>query len=1048
MCDRRVFLSPGVRAMQHVSDIARFVVVTILVGGVLLGAGRPVSAEVEWRSEGLELLPEMTPGQVGGFLQGLIADGEDHHVVVALAEPLTAQVRQQLADAGVRLLASLSDNAFFAAASADSLSAVDIGRIVQLRSAQAIDVNAKLHPMLVRREIPDYAVVGQTGGTGGVVQDIVAAYVLFHRDVPLPEGVRLARSHGAMVRSRLVPTNVLVIELPESRLYDLADEDAVQWVEPPLPRFEPINDSNRNAIQANEAQALPFSLDGSGVTVLVFDAGTALASHADFGGRLTARDGSGLGDHPTHVAGTIGGDGTASAGLYTGMAPGVTIESFGFQPAGGGIFLYNDPGDIAADYGSAINNFGAVLANNSIGTNTCTNGFACEITGDYGITAQLIDSIVRGSLGAPIRIMWANGNERTSDGTCNRCIDEGVHTPEGYHSTAPPACAKNHLTVGAMNSNDDSVTNFTSWGPCDDGRLKPDVSAPGCESSDDNGVTSCSSSGNYSTKCGTSMASPTTCGAAALLLEDFRNQFPALPDFSPSTLKVLLAHTAKDLQNVGPDYKTGYGLIQITDAVVFMRSAQFTEQAMSQGATHSVFVEVEPGTPELRFTLAWDDAPGTPNVSPALVNDLDLRAVSPSLGTVFPWTLDPDNPGTPAIQTRADHVNNIEQVVVDAPEAGTWTIQVIGFDVPEGPQLYSLAGSPSLDIAFVAIGLAGDVPELVPPAEPLSIDAVVTAVNDEIVEGSAQLFYRFGDGAYTAVPLTPAGEGLTGTVPGAGCNASPQFYLSIEGANNGVVFSPPDGPDNPFTYGVGAIETFFADDFESNQGWTVANGAGLTDGSWDRGVPAGGGDRGDPAVDADGSGQCFLTDNIDGNSDVDGGSTTLTSPLMDASSGDPLIGYSRWYSNSFGDSPFQDTFVVEVSDDGGSSWVELETVGPAGGEVSGGWFHKEFLLADIPDFQANDQFRIRFTASDTDPQSVVEAAIDAVELSTFVCDGPDCDGPGPGGTGDLDCDGSVGPVDLAALLVSWGPCDGCPADLDGDGDVGPGDLAILLVNWG
>jgi hypothetical protein len=129
-------------------------------------------------------------------------------------------------------------------------------------------------------------------------------------------------------------------------------------------------------------------------------------------------------------------------------------------------FLYTDPGDLEADYGEAINLYGADISNNSIGSNTAPNGFPCDWEGNYGVTAATIDGVVRGSVsGAPFRIVWSNGNERGS-GRCGTT----------YVTTAPPACAKNHITVGALNSNDDSVTSFTSWGPTDDGRIKPDVS--------------------------------------------------------------------------------------------------------------------------------------------------------------------------------------------------------------------------------------------------------------------------------------------------------------------------------------------------------------------------------------------------------------------------------------------------------------------------------------------------------------------------------------------------------------------------------------------
>jgi hypothetical protein len=374
------------------------------------------------------------------------------------------------------------------------------------------------------------------------------------------------------------------------------------------------------------------------------------------------------------------------------MAPGVTIQSYGFEFDGTGTFLYTNPGDFEADYADAILNHGAAVSNNSIGTNTESNGFDCSFQGNYGLMSNLIDAAVRGSLsgGAPYRIVWAAGNERQG----SRCDVEGFGD---YYSTAPPAGAKNHLAIGALNSNDDSMTSFSSWGPTDDGRLKPDFCAPGCQAGGDNGVTSTDSGGNtaYSTLCGTSMASPTVTGIVALMLEDYRAQFGG-PDPRNSTLKVLLAQTATDILDVGPDYRSGYGSVRATAAIDQMRTGAFAERELGHGETLFFTVYVTPADNELKVSVAWDDVPGAPNVVAGIVNDLDLHVFSPSGVEHFPWTLDPLSPATPAVRTGRDHVNNIEQVRVDAPEAGGWRIEVRGFDVPSGPQSFSITASPNL----------------------------------------------------------------------------------------------------------------------------------------------------------------------------------------------------------------------------------------------------------------------------------------------------------------------------------------------------------------
>ena len=133
--------------------------------------------------------------------------------------------------------------------------------------------------------------------------------------------------------------------------------------------------------------------------------------------------------------------------------------------------------------------------------------------------------------------------------------------------------------------------------------------------------------------------------------------------------------------------------------------------------------------------------------------------------------------------------------------------------------------------------------------------------------------------------------------------------------------------------------------------------------------------------------------------------------------------------------------LVEVSDNGGASWVTLELIGPSGPEINGGWFEKEFLVADIPGITNTDQFRIRFTAGDTGEGSVVEAGVDAVQLRKLFCD--------PGLDGDLDNDGDVDVDDLLALLANWGPCgvQECIGDINGDNTVGVDDLLTLLANY-
>jgi hypothetical protein len=638
------------------------------------------------------MIPALDRSELARRIPELAGRPKARHVVVQFKQSLGSAQRGQLRRAGLNLLDYVGNQAFFASIPAKVVDVPALSRMPFLAGLEPIQRAWKLHPRVLAGKVPSWAATGKDRSGA----EIVAVYALFHPDVPLlTEALDSVERHGAVVRDYLESINGLVIELPLDNINPLAEEDAVQWIEWPLPRMSEINDSNRAITQADIAQAAPYGLDGSGVTVLVYDGGFARASHVDFQGRLIVRDDSGLSDHATHVSGTVGGAGVANS-TYKGMAPGVGLLSYGFEDDGTEIFLYSNPGDMENDFNEAINTYGADISNSSIGTNTEINYFDCAIQGDYGVTSALIDTIVRGDgshsyFTEPFRVVWANGNERQG----SRCDVEGYGD---YYSTAPPAGAKNHITIGALNSNDDSMTSFTSWGPVDDGRMKPDVSAPGCQSGGDGGVTSCSSASDtsYTAKCGTSMASPTVCGLSALLLQDFRAQFPGEPDFRNSTLKALLAHNAEDRFNPGPDYQSGYGSVRIQRTVDFMRTANFLEKQVGQGDVFTTLVQVNPGDTELKVTLAWDDVPGTPNVTPALINDLDLRVFGPSAQQYYPWTLDPNAPGDPAVKTQANHVDNIEQVLVENPTPGIWRIEVYGYDVPQGPQSFSLCASPEL----------------------------------------------------------------------------------------------------------------------------------------------------------------------------------------------------------------------------------------------------------------------------------------------------------------------------------------------------------------
>ena len=250
--------------------------------------------------------------------------------------------------------------------------------------------------------------------------------------------------------------------------------------------------------------------------------------------------------------------------------------------------------------------------------------------------------------------------------------------------------------------------------------------------------------------------------------------------------------------------------------------------------------------------------------------------------------------------------------------------------------------------------------------EGLTVLVRIDPREDVLVGGSVKVRYRANGGLWTQIDMSQAGPGnWSATIPAMECDDSPEFYITGQGQTAGQFDFPAGGASDPYKLLVGNLLVAYEDNGQTNGNWTVSSTS--TDGQWNRGVPVNCG-RGDPTSDADGSGSCWLTDNSSSdscNSDVDNGSTTLTSGVIALDGIDaPVLSYSRWFHNSYGDNSNTDTLDVEYSVNG-VVWNTLETVGPAGSEVNGGWIRVSWDLQDI--IGNATQIQIRFTASAWEP---------------------------------------------------------------------------------
>jgi hypothetical protein len=324
-------------------------------------------------------------------------------------------------------------------------------------------------------------------------------------------------------------------------LDQLAGTDWVRWIEEVPPPPVELNDGSRANVQANAVQAPPYGLSGTNVVLGIWDGGYVDSTHDDFGSRVTFGDSATLGDHATHVAGTMAGDGTLSEAKggaplqWRGMAPAAQIISFQWD-------------NNITEHNAAINTYGIVLSQNSWGYTINSYPFGnCSLYGSYTYDAPEYDQIITGLYGQRINVVFAAGNER-NDGDCH--LTNGAPNFVNYRCVGPPATAKNVISVGAINSDDNSMTTFSSWGPVDDGRIKPDLVAPGCEAGGEGFIKSTLPGDIYGSPgwCGTSMAAPAVSGCIGLLTEDYRASHSEENPL-PSTVRGLLIHTAEDLDD-------------------------------------------------------------------------------------------------------------------------------------------------------------------------------------------------------------------------------------------------------------------------------------------------------------------------------------------------------------------------------------------------------------------------------------------------------------------------------------------------------------------
>jgi hypothetical protein len=647
---------------------------------------------------------------------------EDQVMLVKFPGPVTAHQIQALRDASVRVYSYLPDHAFLVKMPAG----VDVKSVL---SSLGASWSGPFHPAY--KIAPEIAAVRASSAKGQVYQPVMI-HVL--PDADLGEVVRTMKGFGArgvvgsrrgssFSRVRLLLTADEIAALREP----LAGMRDVFWIELEGRRTL-LNDTTVWVGQSglSGGQTTPIfsqGIYGEGQVVGILDTGidpdmcyfrdTSLGSlpptNACNGGtvvnnsqrKVIAVDflwsnecAGGIGntewdthDHGTHVAGTVAGDNFANPLLHDtadGMAPGakLVIQDGGFSTDN----CADLPGigcpvvDLNPLYQQAYDQ-GARIHTNSWGDNE--NG---AVQNNYSAGSQDVDEFMWNH--KDFLIFFAAGNAGPGTGT-----------------VGSPSTAKSAVSVGATlrGTSADSMASFSSCGPTADGRIKPEITVPGSSIvSANNDINVTTNNCGTITMSGTSMASPGAAGLTALVRQYYTDGwYPtgakvSTDGFTPSAalLRATLVNSAVSMANTTaiPANCQGWGRVLLDNALSFTGQTRklfakdtdsFNTGSTNEDRTYNFTVSAGES---LKVTLAWTDFPSTPAASVNLNNDLDLIVTGPGgtfLGNVFAS-------GSSTTGGAADRRNTLEQVLLAAPAAGSYTVTVRSVNVPNGPQPFAL----------------------------------------------------------------------------------------------------------------------------------------------------------------------------------------------------------------------------------------------------------------------------------------------------------------------------------------------------------------------
>ena len=611
-----------------------------------------------------------------------------HYVILQFDKAPNQSVQNEFRNRNIELRDYISNSSYFVYISnTTSISFLKNSGVISIAS---VPQEFKMSSKVRNGEIGNWAQQG----------DNILVNLHFHTSLGLDKlTADLNSVLGVSVVEQYKGMNLIQVSIPGSKVNQVVNLPSVKWVEL-IPEPDVKEDNRGRSIHRSsnlDTQTITGrNYTGEGIGVMVRDDGI-VGTHIDFQGRIDNSAASGTGQtHGDGVAGILAGAGNLDP-TKRGMA------------AGSSIFVTNYVSSfLDAATQNLINNGDVQITNSSYG-NGCNAG--------YTSTSRTVDSQSNTILS--LLHVFSAGNSGTSN--CSYGAGSGWGNITGGHKQGKNVIATANVFF------DGSQPSHSSNGPAYDGRIKPDITAHG------QGQLSTDENNGYLTFGGTSGAAPGIAGVSAQLYQLYADEHGGdLPE--AALIKAALLNTANDYGNVGPDFQFGWGLVNGLRAAMLLEDDRFFDEEIAQDDTNNHTIDIPGNTVQVRFMLYWNDPSAVAGASTALVNDLDLVVTTPSNNQLLPWVLD-STPDPVALNTPAtngiDRLNNMEQVLINNPEEGEYTLDISGFNVPVGPQKYYIVYEVITEELTLTYPIGGE--KLVPGEQvPIHWDAVNTTESFEL----------------------------------------------------------------------------------------------------------------------------------------------------------------------------------------------------------------------------------------------------------------------------------------------------------------------------